>query len=277
MFRFTKMHALGNDFVVIDGIAQDIDIAPDAARTIANRNVGIGCDQILVIYASSDSGGAFNLKIFNSDGSESAQCGNGARCVARFLGDMGYATGDSVGLRTSGGILQCTKVDRTTVCVAMGVPRFNPGEIPFNAERAQPTYRLNLDCGEVEFSALSIGNPHAVIEVPDVAGAPVEVLGPAIEHCPGFPERTNVEFMQVLDRRTIALRVHERGVGETSACGSGACAAVAAGRRSGRLDADVEVRLPGGKVHVEWSGEGRQVNLTGPTTYVFDGTWRSDE
>ncbi len=276
MFTFTKMHALGNDFVVIDGIAQEIKLSSDIARTIARRKTGIGCDQILVISPSAGNG-PIGLAIFNQDGSQSAQCGNGARCLARYAHDSGYAENGLVRFQTSEGILQCTIVNREEVCVQMGVPRFDPHEIPFVARDARLRYTLELESGEVQCSTLSVGNPHAVIAVDDVETAPVAELGAAIERHPRFPDRTNVGFMQVLSKNTIRLRVHERGVGETSACGSGACAAVVTGRRLGLLDAEVDVHLPGGRVQVGWQGEGGQVTLAGTTAYVFDGQWRDDE
>ncbi len=275
MFKFTKMQSLGNDFVVLDGIADTIDLTPSDAKLIADRNIGIGCDQILKITPA-DKSGVFGLQIFNNDGSQSAQCGNGARCVARFVSDLNYATHSSVDFRTDSGILQCKVLDRKNVCVALGIPNFIPEAIPFQADEELLQYPLEVKSELFNISALSIGNPHAVFVVPDVTQARVEELGPEVEFHKNFPQRTNVEFMEVVDRSTIRLRVHERGVGETKACGSGASASVVAGIRLGLLHHSVVVNFSTGTVQVEWPGEGEQVTLTGPTTYVFDGQWCND-
>ncbi len=270
MFEFTKMHALGNDFVVIDGVSQAVSFEPAQARSIADRHTGIGCDQILLVNDAGEN--IFGFQIYNADGSESAQCGNGARCVARLLHDRGYPSDRKFILRTRADELLCD-VSGPEITVALGVPRFSPDDIPFLAESEQETYRLAVGGESVQISALSIGNPHAVILVDDVAQAPVSEIGPLIESHSKFPERTNAEFLEIVSRNEIRLRVYERGVGETSACGSGASAAVVAGIRQGLLDDAVEVRLAAGSLSVEWRGGAVPVFLTGPATYVYEGRW----
>lgn len=276
MIMFAKMHSLGNDFIVIDAVASDVRLTSAEAKLMAHRRFGVGCDQILTISPADKSAGgeqAFELHIFNSDGSESGQCGNGARCVARLLRARGYTGEAAVTLKTSAGILHCTVLNETDVCVELDVPRFEPDAIPFDAPAMRPQYELELDSGAVTISALSLGNPHAVLAVDDVAAAQVAEIGRQIEGHGKFPQRANVGFMQIVDRNSIKLRVYERGVGETSACGSGACAAVVAGRRLGLLDSQVEVRFACGSVEVEWDGEGNRVSLSGPTAHVYDGMW----
>lgn len=270
MFEFTKMHALGNDFVIIDGVDKTLSFDPAQAKIIADRHNGIGCDQILLVNnAGQDS---FNFRIYNADGSESAQCGNGARCVGRLLYDRGYPTGREFILKTTADEMLC-RVNGSDISVTLGVPRFRPSEVPFISESEQPTYELEVNGDSIHLSALSIGNPHAVILVEDVDTAPVAETGPKIELHPRFPHRTNVGYLQVVSRNVIRLRVFERGVGETFACGSGACAAVVAGIRLGLLDHSVEVKLNDGSLFVEWEGGDRPVNLSGPASYVYEGRW----
>lgn len=264
------MHALGNDFVIIDGVDKAVSFDPTQAKIIADRHNGIGCDQILLVNnAGKDS---FNFRIYNADGSESAQCGNGARCVGRLLHDRGYLTGKEFVLKTSVDEMLC-HVNGSEISVALGVPRFRPSEVPFISDSEQPTYELAVNGDNIHLSALTIGNPHAVILVEDVETAPVAETGPKIESHPRFPQRTNVGYLQVVSRNVVRLRVFERGVGETLACGSGACAAVVAGIRLGLLDHSVEVKLTAGSLLVEWEGGDRPVHLSGPSSYVFEGRW----
>ena len=271
MLRFTKMHSLGNDFVIIVGDDMQTSLTQAEAKSIANRNWGVGCDQILLVIPNCAEKNIFEVRIYNNDGSESAQCGNGARCVARFLLDRGLADGGDIILRTHADDMRCKINDEYTVIVSLGVPNFEPSKIPFVADSAQKIYELDVDGEPLMASVLSIGNPHAVIVVPDVESAPVDELGGTIENHPRFPQRANVGFMEIDSSDSIRLRVHERGVGETSACGSGASAAVIAGRRLGLLDRSVTVNVEAGQLFVEWHGEDTPVLLTGPTTYVFDG------
>ncbi|MDE0309717.1 MAG: diaminopimelate epimerase [Acidiferrobacterales bacterium] len=271
MFNFTKMHSFGNDFVIIVGDDGLTGLTPARAKSIANRNSGIGCDQILLVIPICTEKNVFKFRIYNTDGSQAAQCGNGARCVARFLYDRGLANDEDIILRTHADDIRCKINDESTVTVSLGVPNFVPSEIPFVADTIADTYELEVKGTLQTASVLSIGNPHAVIVVSDVESAPVSELGGPIEFHPRFPQRTNVGFMEVESSDSIRLRVHERGVGETRACGSGACAAVIAGQRLGLLDESVTVNVEAGQLFVEWHGEGEPVLLTGPTTYVFEG------
>ena len=271
MLSFTKMHSLGNDFVIIVGDDKQTCLTQAEAKSIANRNSGVGCDQILLVIPNCAEKNMFEVRIYNNDGSESAQCGNGARCVARFLLDRGLADGEDIILRTHADDMRCKINDEYTVTVSLGVPNFVPSEIPFVADTAQIIYELDVSGESQTVSVLSIGNPHAVIIVPDVESAPVDELGGTIEIHPRFPQRANVGFMEVESSDSIRLRVHERGVGETAACGSGASAAVIAGRRLGLLDKSVTVNVEAGQLFVEWQSEDAPVLLTGPTTYVFEG------
>jgi len=271
LLRFTKMHGLGNDFVVLDLITQSVRLDATLIRFLADRHRGIGCDQVLVVEPPTDPDMDFRYRIFNQDGSEAQQCGNGARCVAKFIRDRRLSAKRRLRVETLGGPISMSCGKGNVVTVSMGIPRLAPQEIPFTAARRATVYTLEA-CGQpVEISAVSMGNPHAVLVVDDVESAPVATLGPALEQHPDFPERTNVGFMQVLDRGEVRLRVFERGAGETMACGSGACAAVVAGRIRGLLDERVRVHLPGGFLQVEWRGEGDPLMMTGPATTVFEG------
>lgn len=271
LLRFTKMHGLGNDFVVLDLITQSVRLDAPLIRFLADRHRGIGCDQVLVVEPPTDPDMDFRYRIFNQDGSEAQQCGNGARCVAKFIRDRRLSAKRRLRVETLGGPISMSCGKGNVVTVSMGIPRLAPQEIPFTAARRATVYTLEA-CGQpVEISAVSMGNPHAVLVVDDVESAPVATLGPALEQHPDFPERTNVGFMQVLDRGEVRLRVFERGAGETMACGSGACAAVVAGRIRGLLDERVRVHLPGGFLQVEWRGEGDPLMMTGPATTVFEG------
>ena len=271
LLRFTKMHGLGNDFVVLDLITQSVRLDATLIRFLADRHRGIGCDQVLVVEPPTDPDMDFRYRIFNQDGSEAQQCGNGACCVAKFIRDRRLSAKRRLRVETLGGPISMSCGKGNVVTVSMGIPRLAPQEIPFTAARRATVYTLEA-CGQpVEISAVSMGNPHAVLVVDDVESAPVATLGPALEQHPDFPERTNVGFMQVLDRGEVRLRVFERGAGETMACGSGACAAVVAGRIRGLLDERVRVHLPGGFLQVEWRGEGDPLMMTGPATTVFEG------
>ncbi len=268
--KFTKMHGLGNDFVVIDAIHQQVDLSPEQIRRLADRRFGIGCDQLLLVEPPRLPKTDFHYRIFNADGSEVEQCGNGARCFARFVREKGLTDKDVIDVGTAAGPIRLFIV-REFVRVNMGAPVFEPERIPFKAEHVSPTYALQVEKAVISISALSMGNPHAVLQVNDVAEAPVETLGPLIEHHERFPERTNVGFMAVRNAGEIDLRVWERGAGETLACGTGACAAVVAGRLRGLLDERVTVHLPGGDLVVSWTGGDAPVWMTGPAETVFEG------
>lgn len=271
---FTKMHGIGNDFVVLDGINQVVNLSSAQVQRIADRHFGVGCDQLLVVEAYAGEEADFRYRIFNADGSEVEQCGNGARCFARFVYDQGLTQKTTIPVMTASGLIVLNIQPNGQVMVNMGVPEFAPERIPFISERQQTLYNREIAGEWVSFSAVSMGNPHAVLQVTDVDTAPVGVLGPALEHHPSFPRRVNVGFMQVLGRDRIRLRVFERGSGETLACGTGACAAVVAGCIQGLLDTQVTVTLPGGDLQIRWDGEGQPVWMTGPAETVFRGTLR---
>ncbi len=268
---FAKMHGLGNDFVVIDALSQPVTLDDSQLRAIANRRLGIGCDQILLVEAARHPNTDFYYRIFNADGSEVEQCGNGARCFARFVHERGLSSNDEIAVGTANGDIRLFLEPRGQVRVNMGQPRLAPAEIPFDAATQALSYPLAVDGQTVSIGAVSMGNPHAILLIDEVARAPVARLGPAIEYHPRFPQRTNVGFMTVRDRGHIDLRVFERGAGETLACGSGACAAVVYGRLHDRLDERVEVHLPGGELVISWQGIGEPVWMTGPAVKVFDG------
>ncbi len=271
LLKFTKMHGLGNDFMVVDLVSQRAKIFPDQVRELADRNFGIGFDQLLIVEPPTDPDMDFKYRIFNADGSEVEQCGNGARCFARFVYDKRLTSKKSINVETSGGNIQLNLTDDGGVTVDMGTPRLVPDTIPFVADNQQEKYELEVDGQSYTVGAVSMGNPHGVLVVDDVDTAPVEQLGPKIESHPRFPNRVNVGFMQVVSRDEIRLRVYERGAGETLACGTGACAAVVAGRLQGLLNEVVEVHLPGGTLKIQWSGEGAPVMMTGPAARVFEG------
>ena len=269
--KFTKMHGLGNDFMVIDGIHQSVTLSSEQVARWADRHLGIGFDQLLLVEKPQSTSAQFKYRIFNADGQEVAQCGNGARCFARFVREKNLTDLDVVAVETNAGQLRLRIIDNQRVEVNMGVPSFEPRLIPLDAPHRQDQYQLDIDGQTIHFSALSIGNPHAVIQVDDVQQAPVETLGPRLESHPLFPQRVNVGFMQIIDRTNFKLRVFERGVGETQACGSGACAAMAAGRQLDLLDAHATAQLKGGELQLHWSGEGQPVMMTGPTALVYEG------
>jgi diaminopimelate epimerase len=272
--KFTKMHGAGNDFVMIDSISQRIKLRPQDIRRIADRRLGIGCDQLLLVEPPGSPDADFRYRIFNADGSESGQCGNGARCFARFVRHRQLTQQQRMVVETGSGNMTLTVLDNHSVEVAMGQPRFLPADIPFNRPEQTQDYALRIGDEQLRIGALSMGNPHAVLAVESVDNGSVERLGAAIESHPDFPERVNAGFMQLVDRENIRLRVYERGVGETLACGSGACAAVVHGQRMGWLDQRVTVELPGGKLTVDWAGGDSSVLLTGPTAISFEGSIR---
>jgi diaminopimelate epimerase len=271
LLKFTKMHGLGNDFVVIDAINQSVSLTPVQIRRLADRHYGIGCDQLLLVEAATVAGHDFRYRIFNADGGEVNQCGNGARCFMRFVHEKGLSDKPELRVETAGGPLRLRLEDDDRITVDMGVPRLEPADVPFDAPVRDNTYPLAVDGTRLEIAALSMGNPHAVVLVDDIDTAPVAELGPAIERHPRFPQRVNAGFMQIVDPETIRVRVYERGVGETLACGSGACAAMVAGRLWDRLAPRVKVILAGGELVVSWVGEGSPVLMTGPATTVYEG------
>jgi diaminopimelate epimerase len=269
--RFTKMHGLGNDFVVLDAITQAIDLTPGQARFLADRHFGVGCDQVLVVEKPARPDADFRYRIFNADGGEVEQCGNGARCFVRFVHEKGLTTKRAIRVETQGGLIEPQLEDDGLVTVDMGVPRFEPSHVPFVTESDALVQPLHVGQDTVEITALSMGNPHAVQAVASVDAAPVAELGPCIENHPRFPQRVNAGFMQVTDRHAIRLRVYERGAGETLACGTGACAAVVAGIARGLLDSPVRVTTRGGELAIAWGGPGQPVRMTGPAVTVFEG------
>ncbi len=269
--EFSKMHGLGNDFVVFDGIRQSVQLTPEQIRRIADRHFGIGCDQVLVVERPTGERADFRYRIYNADGGEVEQCGNGARCFSRFVHETGLADKDEVNVETSAGLIRLSRPVDNQVTVDMGIPELEPARIPFDAPAPQPHYNLNLDGGAVEIGAVSMGNPHAVLQVNDVDTAPVAELGALIERHPRFPQRVNVGFMQIVAPDYIRLRVFERGVGETLACGTGACAAVVVGNVQGLLQAQTTVELKGGRLVVSWPGANASVQMTGPAEWVFRG------
>jgi diaminopimelate epimerase len=275
--EFLKMQGLGNDFLVFDApAAADSHLDSSRLRALADRHTGIGFDQALMLENPRDPGSRVFYRIFNSDGTEVEQCGNGARCIAALLYARAPELGRDLVMESVGGVVRARVRDDGLVSVDMGVPNFDPRALPMEAGGGAaleaPMHSLRVDGADIEIGAVSMGNPHAVLQVPDVNAAPVERIGPSIEHHPRFPKRTNVGFMQIVDRGHLRLRVYERGAGETLACGTGACAAVAVGKRRGLLDEEVQVDLPGGTAMVSWAAAGEHVWLTGPATTVFTGS-----
>ena len=270
-FRFSKMHGLGNDFVVIDGVRQAIALTPAQIRFLADRHFGVGCDQLLLVERPSHPGVDFHYRIFNADGGEVEQCGNGARCFVRFVHEQGLTETREIRVETLGGVISPRLEADGTVTVDMGVPVLEPERIPFASASAEVVQPLEVDGGSIEITAVSMGNPHAVQVVADVDAAPVAAQGASIEAHPRFPQRVNAGFMQIVGRRHIRLRVFERGVGETLACGTGACAAVVAGVLRGLLDSPVRVETRGGELSIAWQGTGTPVSMTGPAVTVFTG------
>ncbi len=273
--EFTKMHGIGNDFVVIDAINQDIALTGDQVRFIADRHFGVGCDQLLLVERPTLAGAEFRYRIYNADGGEVQQCGNGARCFARFVYDRGMTGSTSIAVETAAGMIYLELEDDGQVTVDMGVPSFDPGSLPFvPAEKDEDEaeyHQLVVNGEKYAIGAVSVGNPHAVLLVDSVDEAPVDTLGAAIESHERFPERVNVGFMEVMDRSLIRLRVFERGAGETLACGTGACAAVAVGIHNSLLDNTVKVELKGGYLTIRWPGNDNTLLMTGPAQTVYQG------
>jgi diaminopimelate epimerase len=268
---FTKMHGVGNDFVVFDAPADDSLLRPERLRSLADRRTGIGFDQALVLEPPRRPDSAIYYRIFNADGAEVEQCGNGARCIAALLHRRGLSRDGAVVLDSPAGLIRARIDGAARVSVDMGVPDFEPGSLPFTAPRAADSYPLEVGATTYDIAAVSIGNPHAVLTVADVDAAPVATLGAAIERHVRFPRRVNVGFLEISARDAVRLRVFERGAGETRSCGTGACAAVAVGRRRGQLESAVRVSVRGGELQVNWAGSGEHIWLTGPTEISFQG------
>ncbi len=273
---FTKMHGLGNDFIVIEALIHKFSATAEQIRQLADRHFGIGFDQLLLVEPPKSEDTDFSYRIFNADGNEVEQCGNGARCFARFVYDRGLTEKTEIRVGTLSGIIIPRLLDDGRIRVDMGKPDFQPENIPFITDKRESSYQLMLDNDEINIGAVSMGNPHVVQIVEDTEQAPVTISGPEIEHHRRFPKRVNAGYMQVLDRQAIRLRVWERGAGETLACGTGACAAVVVGIDQGVLDSPVEVRLRGGTLEVEWSGPEESVFMTGPAEYVYEGSYEME-
>lgn len=271
LLPFTKMHGLGNDFVVLNAVQAPVDLSAGQIRLLADRRFGIGCDQLLMIEPATSARADFRYRIFNADGAEVEQCGNGVRCIGDYLRRQGLLESNTLTVETRSGLVTIYLQDDGEVRVDMGVPCFEPERIPLASKQRQIPCVLELDDSRVEVVALSMGNPHAILVVDDIELAPLATLAPQIQRHVLFPAGVNVGFMQLVDRDHILLRVYERGVGETLACGTGACAAVAAGVITGRLASEVAVDLRGGRLTVEWAGEGRSLWMTGPATTVYEG------
>ncbi len=265
------MHGLGNDFIVINALESPLELSGPQIARLAHRRTGVGFDQLLVVEPPDDSGADFTYRIFNADGGEVENCGNGARCFARFVTDRGLTTKKDITVSTSGGLMELTVLEGNQVMVRMGVPMFEPEQVPFKAAHAATSYDLEVDGQSLEVGVVAVGNPHAVTQVKDVQRAEVERLGQLIESHERFPNRVNAGFMQVESRSEIHLRVFERGVGETMACGTGACAAVVVGIAQGLLDRRVSVHLAGGELQIQWLDNDAQVEMTGPSETVFEG------
>ena len=274
LLRFTKMHGLGNDFMVLDLISQHAHIQPKHAKAWGDRHTGVGFDQLLLVEAPTNPDVDFRYRIFNADGSEVEQCGNGARCFARFVVDKRLTVKKQIRVETKGGIIELNLRPDGQVTVDMGAPRLVPEQIPFQADAEAFSYTVEVDGERHELAAVSMGNPHAVLRVDNVDSAPVHSLGPKLEHHPRFPKRVNVGFLQVINRQQARLRVWERGAGETQACGTGACAAAVAAIRQGWMDSPLQLELPGGSLSIEWAGPGQPVMMTGPAVRVYEGQIR---
>lgn len=274
LLRFTKMHGLGNDFMVIDLVTQHAQLSPKQISQWSNRHTGIGFDQLLLVEPPNNPDMDFRYRIFNADGGEVEQCGNGARCFARFVLDKRLTAKSTIHVETSGGpiVLEVRKDGQITV--DMGAPRFSPADIPFQADSEALSYPLVVGEQQLQVSALSMGNPHCVTLVDNLDQYPVAEIGPLVERHARFPRAVNAGFMQLVDRHHARLRVYERGVGETLACGTGACAAAVAGIRLGHLESPASIELPGGTLQIEWAGPGQSVMMTGPATRVYEGQIR---
>ncbi|MBK8285304.1 MAG: diaminopimelate epimerase [Ahniella sp.] len=272
---FTKMHGIGNDFVILDRREHNTPLSATLATQLADRHFGVGCDQVITIERA-DSGASARYLIFNQDGSRAGQCGNGLRCVAAWLWRASPELGDTLELEGDAGRMVCERLPGGLIRAAIGTPQFEPAKVPFVASQESGQYLLGVEGRSIEIGVVSMGNPHALVVVPSIDSAPVAELGPRIERHSRFPDRVNVGFAELVDRGTIKLRVFERGVGETLACGSGASAAVAILRLRGLVDPRVTVLLTGGTLSIEWNGRGEPLSMTGPTRFVFDGTWNDD-
>jgi diaminopimelate epimerase len=271
LLKFTKMHGAGNDFVVLDGVRQPLYLTPEQLRFLADRHFGVGCDQILLVEKSQNPDVDFRYRIFNADGGEVEQCGNGARCFVRYVHDHKLTSKREIVVETKNGLISPRLAEDGRVTVNMGAPVFEPARIPFVSDSDAAVQMLDVNGTTIEIGAVSMGNPHAVQVVADVETAPVNTQGPLIEHHPRFPKRVNAGFMQIVDRGHIKLRVYERGAGETLACGTGACAAVVSGIRRGLLDETVHVATHGGNLTISWAGGQAPVMMTGPAVTVFEG------
>ena len=269
--RFTKMHGLGNDFVVLDAVRQSVRLTTDIIKRMADRNLGIGCDQVLVIEPPTDRNIDFNYRIFNCDGSEVEQCGNGARCIGRYIKDQQLSGKKTLRIKTKNRVMEITTTTKNMITANMGEPSFIPADIPLDSEQQNDLYSIDINNSSLKIAALSVGNPHAVLQVDNIDQADVETIGSLIQKHSLFPESVNVGFMQIIDHQNLALRVYERGVGETQACGSGACAAAVAAIKQGLVDKTIEIKLLGGKLTIEWQGEGQPILMTGPAETVFHG------
>jgi diaminopimelate epimerase len=267
---FTKMHGVGNDFVVFDAPADEALLQPELLRALADRRTGIGFDQALILEKPRHADSGVYYRIFNADGDEVEQCGNGARCIAALLHHRGAARNGALTLESPAGLVQA-RIAGSDVSVDMGVPNFDPRSLPFEADAERDSYSLEVAGRTLAIGVVSMGNPHAVLTVTSVAAAPVDTLGPGLERHPRFPRRVNAGFLEIVDRAHIRLRVWERGAGETRSCGTGACAAVAIGRRRGLLEEQVRVSVRGGELRVNWAGAGEHIWLTGPTEISFEG------
>ena len=269
--EFTKMHGLGNDFIVINALERQFELSSAEISRLAHRRTGVGFDQLLIVEPPNGEGADFTYRIFNADGGEVENCGNGARCFARYVTDRGLTDKKDITVSTSGGLMELTVLDHSSVLVRMGIPLFEPDEVPFEAPAVSTSYDLDVGGEQLEVGVVSVGNPHAVTQVKDVQRAEVERLGQLIESHERFPNRVNAGFMQIESRTEIALRVYERGVGETMACGTGACAAVVVGIVQGLLDRQVNVQLAGGDLQVRWMDNSAQIEMIGPSETVFEG------
>ncbi len=274
LLRFTKMHGLGNDFMVLDLVSQHAHVQPRHVKQWGDRNFGVGFDQLLIVEPPSTPDADFRYRIFNCDGTEVEQCGNGARCFARFVVDKRLTAKKTIRVETKGGMIELTLTNDGQVTVDMGPPRLAPEQVPFLAEAEALSYPVDVDGQRYELAAISMGNPHGVLRVDDVDSAPVRTLGPKLEVHERFPQKANIGFLQIVNPHQARLRVWERGAGETLACGTGACAAAVAGIRQGWLQSPVQIDLPGGRLSIEWAGPGQPVMMTGPAVRVFEGQVR---
>ncbi|QRY80288.1 diaminopimelate epimerase [Pseudomonas sp. PDNC002] len=274
LLRFTKMHGLGNDFMVLDLVSQHAHVQPRHVKQWGDRNFGVGFDQLLIVEPPSTPDADFRYRIFNCDGTEVEQCGNGARCFARFVVDKRLTAKKTIRVETKGGMIELTLTNDGQVTVDMGPPRLQPDQVPFQADAEALSYSVDVDGQRYELAAISMGNPHGVLRVDDVDSAPVRTLGPKLEVHESFPKKANIGFLQIVNPHQARLRVWERGAGETLACGTGACAAAVAGIRQGWLQSPVQIDLPGGRLSIEWAGPGQPVMMTGPAVRVFEGQVR---